>query len=69
MKTPFAADCHFHIIDHARFPFPGNLGYTPHRGESGTFKEISDSFRMQGITHGVAKIVVNHLKMIDIHHQ
>ena len=54
MKTPFAADCHFHIIDHARFPFPGNLGYTPHRGESGTFMEISDSFRMQGITHGVA---------------
>lgn len=48
------ADCHFHIIDHARFPFSGNCGYTPNRGESGTFEELSACWEEQGLTHGVA---------------
>ena len=49
-----AADCHFHIIDHACFPFPGDCGYTPRREESGTFEELSACFGAFGITHGVA---------------
>src|SRR4030042_1894292 len=49
-----AADCHIHIIDHTRFPFSGNCGYTPGREESCTFEELSFCFREHGITHGVA---------------
>jgi len=49
-----AADCHFHVIDHARFPFSGKYGYTPLREETGTFEETSACLKGHGITHGLA---------------
>jgi predicted TIM-barrel fold metal-dependent hydrolase len=49
-----AADCHFHVIDHARFPFPGGVGYTPRVDESGTYDELTGCLARHGITHGVA---------------
>jgi len=52
-KLP-SADCHFHIIDHARFPFSGACGYTPGPHESGTFNELSSCLPARGITHGLA---------------
>ena len=52
-KQP-SADCHFHIIDHDRFPFSGGCGYTPRREESGTFEEVSACMEAHGITHGLA---------------
>jgi predicted TIM-barrel fold metal-dependent hydrolase len=52
-KQP-SADCHFHVIDHARFPFSGLCGYTPQREESGTFAEMSACMEAHGITHGLA---------------
>jgi predicted TIM-barrel fold metal-dependent hydrolase len=51
---PPSADCHFHVIDHARFPFSGECGYTPRREESGTFEEASACMEAHGITHGLA---------------
>ena len=49
-----AADCHFHVIDHTRFPFPGGMGYTPRRDESGSFEELLACMARNGITHGLA---------------
>jgi predicted TIM-barrel fold metal-dependent hydrolase len=52
-KRP-SVDCHFHIIDHARFPFSGTCGYTPRAEESGTFEELSECMQTHAITHGLA---------------
>jgi len=52
-KQP-SADCHFHVIDHARFPFSGECGYTPRREESGTFEEVSVCMGAHDVTHGLA---------------
>lgn len=49
-----AADCHFHVIDHRRFPFPGGRGYTPRVDESGTYDELTGCMARHGITHGLA---------------
>jgi predicted TIM-barrel fold metal-dependent hydrolase len=49
-----SADCHFHVIDHTRFPFPGGQGYTPRRDESGTVDELKACMARHGVTHGLA---------------
>jgi len=49
-----ATDCHFHVIDHTRFPFPGDQGYTPRHDESGTLDQLLACMTVHGISHGLA---------------
>lgn len=53
-SADFAVDCHFHIIDHRRFPFEPGVGYTPKLDESGTAQEFDECMQAHGITHGLA---------------
>ena len=48
------ADCHFHIVDPARFPLPGNCGYTPGPDETGTAGDFMACMRIHKVTHGLA---------------
>jgi predicted TIM-barrel fold metal-dependent hydrolase len=52
-NTPIA-DCHFHIVDPARFPLPGNCGYTPGPDETGTAEDYTACMRTHRVTHGLA---------------
>jgi predicted TIM-barrel fold metal-dependent hydrolase len=46
-------DCHAHIIDPQRFPFPPGRGYKPRADESGTREQFCDTLDRHGIRHGV----------------
>jgi predicted TIM-barrel fold metal-dependent hydrolase len=47
-------DCHFHIIDLRRFPLAKGMGYHPRSDESGTFAEMSETFKLHGVRAGLA---------------
>ena len=49
-----AADCHFHIIDPARFPLAAGCGYQPRPDEVGTFEDFSICMAARNIRRGLA---------------
>jgi predicted TIM-barrel fold metal-dependent hydrolase len=49
-----AADCHFHIIDPARFPLSAGGGYQPRPDEVGTFEDFSSCMADHHIQWGLA---------------
>jgi len=49
-----AADCHFHIIDPARFPLAAGCGYQPRPDETGTFEDFSICMADHDIRWGLA---------------
>jgi predicted TIM-barrel fold metal-dependent hydrolase len=48
------ADCHFHIIDPARFPLAAGRGYQPRPDEAGTFDDFSVCMAQHNIRCGLA---------------
>ena len=49
-----SADCHFHIIDPARFPLAAGCGYQPRPDEVGTFEDFSICMADHDIRWGLA---------------
>jgi predicted TIM-barrel fold metal-dependent hydrolase len=49
-----AADCHFHIIDPARFPLAAGCGYQPRPDEIGTFEDFSNCMADYHMRWGLA---------------
>ena len=49
-----SADCHFHIIDPARFPLAAGCGYQPQPDEVGTFEDFSICMADHHIRSGLA---------------
>lgn len=46
-------DCHAHIIDPQRFPFPGGRGYKPRPDEAGTREQFCEVLDRHGVAHAV----------------
>lgn len=47
------ADCHFHILDPARFPYRKNTTYSPAPHETAAAEQLIDVFDAHGVTHGL----------------
>jgi len=47
------ADCHLHIIDHARYPFRPGVGYTPRPDETGTREALASLLDAHGVAHAL----------------
>ncbi len=54
MEKMKCADCHFHIIDPARFPLAAGRGYQPRPDEVGTFEDFSACMQAHNICCGLA---------------
>jgi predicted TIM-barrel fold metal-dependent hydrolase len=53
MATPGIVDCHAHIIDPDRFPFPDGPGYRPRPDERGTKEAWRAVLDQNGVSHGL----------------
>ena len=53
MKATGIVDCHLHIIDHGRYPFPPGVGYTPRSDESGTREALAAVLDAHGVAHAL----------------
>ena len=53
MSSERIIDCHAHVIDPVRFPFPGGPGYKPRPEETGTREAFGAMLDQLGATHAL----------------